>query len=98
MVWLIYHSIPSPAGIGSRKLNLYRTRPEGSKLTPENTRNSKVAKLSPAKSRLKNIDRYTETMNSFWISLQTFQEYLLKVSERKLKLFRTSVETSKKFL
>ena len=74
------------------------TRPEVSKLTPDNTRNSQVAKLSPAESRLKHIDRHTKTMNSFWISLQTFQECLLKVSERNLKLCRTSVETSKKFL
>ena len=42
-----------------------RTRPEVSKLTPENTRNSQVAKLSPAESRLKHNDRQTKTMNSF---------------------------------
>ena len=41
------------------------TRPEVSKLTPESTRNSQVAKLSPAESRLKHIDRHTKTMNSF---------------------------------
>ena len=64
-------------------------------MTPENTRNSQVAKLSPAESRLKQIDRQTETMNSFWVNLQIFQECLLKVSERNLKLWRTSAETSK---
>ena len=41
------------------------TRPEVSKLTPENTKNSQVAKLCPAELRLKHIDRHTETMNSF---------------------------------
>ena len=65
-------------------------------MTPVNTRNSQVAKSSPAESRLKNIDWHTETMNSFWISLQTIKECLLKVPEINLKLGRTSVETSKK--
>ena len=74
------------------------TRPKVSKLTPVNTKNSEVTKLSKAESRLKHTDRHTKTMNSFWISLQTFQECLLKVQERNLKLCRTSVETSKKFL
>ena len=42
-----------------------KTRPEVSKLTPVNTRNSQVAKLSPAESRVKHTDRHTKTMNSF---------------------------------
>ena len=33
----------------------YKTRPEVSKLTPKNTRNSQVAKLSQAESRLKHL-------------------------------------------
>ena len=33
-----------------------------------------------------NISTDSDTINSFWISLQTFQECLLKVSERNLKL------------
>ena len=41
------------------------TRPEVPKLAPENTRNSQIAKLSPAESRLKHIDRHTKAMNSF---------------------------------
>ena len=49
-----------------KKLNLLdTTRPEVSKLTPENTRNSQVAKPSQAESRLKHIDKHTKTMNSF---------------------------------
>ena len=48
-----------------RILVIQGTRPEVSKLTPENTRNSQVAKLSPAELRLKHIDRHTKTMNSF---------------------------------
>ena len=72
--------------LSCKKWKPKETRPEVSKLTPEKTRNSQVAKLSPAESRLKHIDRHTKTMNSFWISLQTFQECLLKVSERNLKL------------
>ena len=56
-----------------------KTRPEVSKLTPENKRSSQVTKLSPAESILKHTNRHTEIMNSFGISLQTSQEYLPKV-------------------
>lgn len=45
------------------KRNSKQKRPEVSKLTKENRRNSHVTELSPAESRLKHSDTYDEMNN-----------------------------------